>query len=165
MKKIVLTITSIFIFCSGNLLLAENNSSQLPSFVYPLLDSKVSSKYGNRKHPIKKVTRHHNGIDLATPKDTPIRAISAGKVIFADPHFGYGKLIVIEHSDGKTSHYGHCDRIISQIGKDVSAGEIIGYVGDTGSATGPHLHLEIRENGKPLDPLKIFPWLIVEAEG
>ena len=135
------------------------------SYIYPLMDARVSSNFGTRKHPITKAVRHHQGLDLAAPKDAPIRAISGGTVVFSDPHSGYGNLVVLLHPDGTSSHYGHNSRNLATPGTKVKAGAIIALVGSTGLATGPHLHFEIRRNGQAQDPLKIFPGLLVAAEG
>lgn len=135
------------------------------SFVYPIVYPRVSSKFGMRKHPIYKVRRHHKGLDLVAPPGTPIRAIAAGTVIFSDPYAGYGNLVVVKHRNGITSHYGHCKEIKTNIGKVVRPGEIIATLGNTGSSTGPHLHLEIRKNGVALDPLKLLPGVQAQAEG
>jgi murein DD-endopeptidase MepM/ murein hydrolase activator NlpD len=135
------------------------------AYVYPIVAARMSSGFGDRKHPIYRVARHHKGIDLAAPKDTPIRAIRAGTVVFADPYAGYGNLIVILHDDGLTSHYGHCNSFETQIGAKVEAGHIIARVGSTGKVTGPHLHFEIRRNGVAENPEKFLPGLTAKALG
>jgi murein DD-endopeptidase MepM/ murein hydrolase activator NlpD len=141
---------------------AQNNKE---TTVYPIVGTRISSSYGLRVHPIAKRRRHHAGLDLAAPSEAPVRAIRAGTVVFADPHGGYGNLIVIEHHNGMTSHYGHLHEISTEIGKSVSAGEIIGTVGTTGQVTGPHLHFEIRRDGAPVDPITIFPNIAKRGEG
>lgn len=133
--------------------------------VYPLMGTRISSDFGSRFHPVLKRTKHHGGIDLAAPKDSPIRAIREGTVVFADPHGGYGNLIVVVHPDGLTSHYGHCSSIQVRTGQRIRAGQVIGEVGSTGRVTGPHLHFEIRKNGVPLDPENFIPDLASEAQG
>jgi len=135
------------------------------AFVYPVMGPRISSDYGSRRHPIKRFSHHHNGIDLAAPKGSPIRVIAEGQVVYADPYAGYGKLIVVRHKNGLTSHYGHCSKIDVQPGQQVRAGDIIGTVGSTGISTGPHLHFEIRKSGKPLDPEKVLPGLADSAQG
>lgn len=135
------------------------------AFVYPVMGPRLSSDYGKRRHPIRRATQHHHGIDLAAPAGAPIRAIADGRVMFADPYAGYGKLIVIQHSDGLTSHYGHCSRLSVEPGATVRAGEIIGTVGSTGISTGPHLHFELRKQGSPLNPERILPGLASASEG
>jgi murein DD-endopeptidase MepM/ murein hydrolase activator NlpD len=134
-------------------------------FVYPLVGTRISSSFGTRTHPVRSVVRHHSGIDLAAPHGSPIRAIQSGVIVFADPHSGYGNLIVISHTDHITSHYGHCDTIRVRPGQRVKAGEIIGTVGSTGLVTGPHLHFELRQNGDPLNPELVIPKLGLVGEG
>jgi murein DD-endopeptidase MepM/ murein hydrolase activator NlpD len=135
------------------------------SFVYPLMGTRVSSYFGIRKHPVLKVVRHHDGIDLAAPDGASIRAVSDGVVVFADPYGGYGKYIVIQHANNMTSHYGHCSQIQVRTGQHIKAGQIIGRVGSTGQVTGPHLHFEIRRDGQAQDPEKFIPGLALAAEG
>lgn len=135
------------------------------AFVYPLVGTRVSSSFGIRAHPVKRVTRHHAGIDLAAPYGSQIRAVRDGVVIFADPYSGYGNLVVVKHSNGMTTHYGHCRTMLVRPGQAVKAGQIISTVGSTGLSTGPHLHFEIRLNGSPVDPQQYIPGLGEEAEG
>ena len=135
------------------------------AFVYPVMGPRMSSDFGLRKHPIKKARRHHDGIDLAAPVGAPIRAIANGQVIYADPHGGYGKYIVIRHQNGITSHYGHCDTMKVTPGHSIAAGEIIGTVGSSGASTGPHLHFEIRRDGAAQDPEMFLPGLAEQAAG
>jgi len=134
-------------------------------YVHPVMTPRVSSPFGNRNHPIYKVRRHHNGIDLAAPEGAAIRAISEGLVVFADPYAGYGNLVVIQHAEGITSHYGHCKTIKVNPGTRVKAGEVIATVGSTGNVTGPHLHLEIRINGQPQNPEHFIPGLTEKPRG
>ncbi len=134
-------------------------------FVYPIMAPKLSSGFGNRKHPIRRVVRHHDGVDLAAPEDAPIRAIADGYVVFAGTYGSYGRLIVIRHNDKVTSHYGHCQKLNVEVGQRIAAGRIIGTVGSSGAATGPHLHFEIRLDGKALDPFKLIPELTTRGEG
>lgn len=135
------------------------------AYVYPVMGPRMSSDYGVRKHPIKKVTRHHHGMDLAAPLGAPIRAIADGQVMYADPHGGYGRLIAIKHSDGFSSHYGHCASMTVAPGERVKAGQIIGTVGSTGISTGPHLHFEVRYRGEPRDPETVLPGIAELANG
>lgn len=135
------------------------------SIVYPLMGARISSSFGTRNHPVLKVTRHHGGVDLAAPVGAPIRSIKNGTVVFADPHGGYGNLVVIQHKDGFTSHYGHCDTIKVRPGQKVRGGDIIATVGATGRVTGPHLHLEIRHEGIPIDPETLIENLASAGEG
>ncbi|MCB0322088.1 MAG: M23 family metallopeptidase [Bdellovibrionales bacterium] len=135
------------------------------TIVFPLMAPRLSSTYGVREHPIRKVHRHHNGVDLAAPVNAHVRAVAPGKVVFADSYAGYGKLVTIQHDNGFTSLYGHLHEIRVDPGELVNAGDIIGRVGSTGVATGPHLHFEWRHHGEPMDPLEVFPSLARDAEG
>jgi murein DD-endopeptidase MepM/ murein hydrolase activator NlpD len=135
------------------------------SLVYPVMGPRMSGDFGMRKHPIKKRHQHHHGIDLAAPMGAPIRSIAAGQVIYSDPFGGYGRIVVVRHASGLTSHYGHCAETHVQIGDRVAAGDIIGTVGSTGLSTGPHLHFEIRIDGKPQNPERYLPGLDSPAEG
>jgi murein DD-endopeptidase MepM/ murein hydrolase activator NlpD len=154
----------LFLFSSA---LITNAAFAMPknAYVYPLLATKVSSDYGLRKHPIKKAVRHHHGMDLAAPKGAPIRVIKSGMVVFADPYAGYGNLVVVQHGNGLTSHYGHCNTILVKPGQRVRAGQIIATVGSTGISTGPHLHFEMRIKGEPYDPERFLPGIADLAEG
>lgn len=129
----------------------------LSSWVYPVLGPRLSSDYGRRNHPFRKVLRHHHGVDLAAPVGAQVRAVAAGTVIFADPYGGYGKFVVVRHNKGLTSHYGHCDSVAVSPGQSVRAGQVIARVGNSGRSTGPHLHLELRLNGVPTNPEHILP--------
>lgn len=135
------------------------------SLVYPVMGPRLSSDFGLRRHPIRKHHAHHHGVDLAAPQGAPIRVIAAGQVVYADPLGGYGKVIVVKHASGLTSHYGHCESIGVSIGQIVKPGDILGTVGSTGLSTGPHLHFEIRQDGKPQHPEKYLPGLDAPAAG
>jgi murein DD-endopeptidase MepM/ murein hydrolase activator NlpD len=136
------------------------------NFVYPVMGPRTSSSFGIRQHPVtKKPRKHHDGIDLAAPTGATIRSIATGHVIFADRFGGYGNLVVIKHSDGLTSHYGHCNETSVRVGQKVLAGDVIATVGSTGLSTGPHLHFEIRRNGEPQHPERFLPGLASPAEG
>ena len=121
-------------------------------FVYPVMGPRRSSGYGLRVHPIKHFSAMHQGVDLAAPSGSFIRAISGGTVVFADPYAGYGNLVVIKHNKHVTTHYGHCETIRVRAGQHINPGEIIATVGSTGHSTGPHLHFELRVDGESLDP-------------
>lgn len=114
----------------------------------------VSSEFGKRKNPFSGKIKNHNGIDLAAAEGTPVYAIKDGAVyttIENDPEFG--NYIILTHDTGKmTSVYAHLSKIQVERYQSVRKGDIIGYVGQTGMATGPHLHFEIRQGGKAEDP-------------
>ncbi|MES2933050.1 MAG: M23 family metallopeptidase [Pseudomonadota bacterium] len=123
----------------------------------PLEFSRISSGFSMRVHPISGQWKQHKGVDFAASSGTPIRASGDGTVEFAGQQGGYGNLIVLKHWSNYSTVYGHMSRFASGIrrGSPVEQGEIIGYVGATGWATGPHLHYEFRINNEPHDPMGI----------
>ncbi|MBY0274870.1 M23 family metallopeptidase [Candidatus Binatia bacterium] len=126
----------------------------------PLEYTRVSSDFSrSRFHPILARNRAHQGVDLAAPHGTPVRAMADGKVTFAGWFGQLGRTVRIEHANGSyESVYGHFSRIASSVeeGRKVRKGEIIGYVGRTGLATGPHLHLELLVDGEHVDPMDLL---------
>lgn len=116
----------------------------------PVLGS-ITSKFG-AKSSIR--SGAHTGLDIAAKKGTDIKAISEGKVVFASTSGSYGKLVKILHDNGVETWYAHCSKLYVSNGDTVSAGDVIAAVGSTGNSTGPHLHLEIRINGNPVNPQK-----------
>ena len=113
----------------------------------------VSSSFGMRVHPILGSHRFHRGVDLRAGFGTPIRASAEGRVTFAGWNGGYGRQVMIDHGQGLASMYAHMSRMAARPGSQVRRGDIIGYVGSTGLSTGPHLHYEVLQNGKPVNPL------------
>ncbi len=121
----------------------------------PLDGARLSSRFGNRKHPILGYTRLHAGVDFAAPTGTPIYAAGDGTVDVARTNGGYGKYIRIRHNGTYATAYAHLNGYARGVrqGKRVRQGQVIGYVGSTGRSTGPHLHYEIHRDGKPINPL------------
>ncbi|MYN14116.1 peptidoglycan DD-metalloendopeptidase family protein [Pusillimonas sp. TS35] len=117
--------------------------------------SRVSSTFGNRRHPVHGNWRAHNGVDYAAPSGTPIHATADGEVSFIGQQSGYGNTIILKHYGNYTTLYAHQSRFAAGLkkGDKVSQGDLIGYVGSTGWATGPHLHYEFRIANKAVDPL------------
>lgn len=117
----------------------------------------LSSLYGIRRHPIKDSKTLHNGVDLATIQGTPIFASAAGTVIQVgyQPK-GYGYFVRIKHSFGFESLYGHLNEVVLKVSTKISSQQLIGYSGNTGFSTGPHLHYEVIKNGKAIDPIPSF---------
>jgi murein DD-endopeptidase MepM/ murein hydrolase activator NlpD len=130
-------------------------SVRRPFLRTPVQFSRISSGYGKRKHPILGRWRRHTGIDYAAPRGTPIRATAAGRIVLRGRKGGYGNAIIIKHGHGFSTLYGHMQRFRSgiRVGSYIEQGQIIGYVGMTGLATGPHLHYELRVNGRHHNPL------------
>lgn len=124
----------------------------------PLKYSRISSKFSNsRMHPVLRIRRPHHGVDYAAPSGTPVQSISNGVVIARGYAGGGGNTVKIRHSRGYVSGYLHLKGYASGIktGASVTQGQIIGYVGSTGTSTGPHLDFRIWKNGKAIDPLKM----------
>ena len=117
--------------------------------------TRISSTFGMRRHPIHKTWTGHKGVDYAAPAGTPIHSTANGTVKFAGVQRGYGNVVIIEHFGKYSTVYAHQSRIARGIkpGTKVSQGQLIGYVGSTGWATGPHLHYEFRIGNRPVDPL------------
>jgi murein DD-endopeptidase MepM/ murein hydrolase activator NlpD len=120
----------------------------------PLNFTRISSNFNpNRRHPVLNTIRAHRGVDYAAPTGTPIRAAGDGKVLFRGVQGGYGNTIILQHGSNITTLYGHMSRFgKARVGARVAQGDVIGYVGKTGLATGPHLHYEYRVNGAHRNP-------------
>jgi murein DD-endopeptidase MepM/ murein hydrolase activator NlpD len=135
-----------------------DGSSRTKAFLRsPVEFSRVSSGFGRRFHPIFKNWRAHTGVDFAAPEGTRVLASADGQVVAAGVRGGYGNAIELRHGGGVTTLYGHLSRFAAGIhsGARVSQGQVIGYVGHTGWATGPHLHYEFRIAGVFQDPLRV----------
>lgn len=113
----------------------------------------ISSDFGQRVHPIFKVSSFHSGIDIGASSGTPIKAADSGEVLFSGWRGGYGRTVIIAHGGDQTTLYGHCSSLNVNTGDIVQKGDIIAAVGSTGYSTGPHLHFEVRANGEPQDPM------------
>ena len=132
-------------------------STQAPSssgWIKPLKSYTITSPFGMRIHPIHKVERFHEGVDMAAPQGTPIYAAKSGKVTTTSFQAGgAGYYVSINHGDGFASIYMHMTHYIVKPGQHVSTGQVIGYVGSTGGSTGPHLHFGISYNGTYVNPM------------
>jgi murein DD-endopeptidase MepM/ murein hydrolase activator NlpD len=121
----------------------------------PVQFSRISSRFNSaRKHPILNRIRAHKGVDYAAPVGTPVRAAGEGRVRFVGQQGGYGNVVELEHGSGVVTVYGHLSRFAKSLkrGQRVELGQVIAYVGQTGLATGPHLHYEYRVRGKHQNP-------------
>ncbi len=123
----------------------------------PVSFTRLSSTFGMRKDPVLGYTRLHKGVDYAAPTGTPIHAAGDGIIVFRGTKHGYGNFIAIKNTPTYTTAYGHMSRFAPglHVGSHVTQGEVIGYVGQTGFATGPHLHYEVRVDGRPENPLTV----------
>ena len=120
----------------------------------PIPGAPITDSFGPRTHPIFGDVRMHNGIDFGAAEGTPIRAAADGTVVSAGAQGGYGNATVIDHGKSLATLYAHQSRMAVAAGQSVKRGQVIGYVGHTGYATGPHLHFEVRVNGTPVDPMR-----------
>jgi murein DD-endopeptidase MepM/ murein hydrolase activator NlpD len=115
----------------------------------------LSSQFSqSRFHPVLHQSRPHEGIDLSAPMGAPIVAPAAGRIISVATEPGYGRTFEIDHGHGIVTRFAHCSRIVVRVGQQVTRGQLIATVGNTGLATGPHLHYEVHVNGQPVDPLR-----------
>ena len=121
----------------------------------PINGARLSSPFGLRKHPILGFTKHHNGTDFAAPTGTPIMASGNGTVIKAGWCGNGGNCVRIRHNSSYTTGYGHLSKFATKTGRRVRQGQVIGYVGNTGMSTGPHLHYTVKYNGKFINSQKL----------
>lgn len=137
----------------------EDGRNKKKAFIRtPVKFARISSRFSNnRYHPKLKRWRAHRGVDYAAPTGTPIKAAGKGKVIFRGTKGGYGRTVIVQHGSKYTTLYAHMSKYAKSAkkGKTVSQGQIIGYVGKSGLATGPHLHYEFRVNGVHRNPLTV----------
>ena len=130
----------------------EKGVISIPS-IKPLADFTFTSAFGVRSDPFRGGASMHAGIDLASKVGTPIYATADGMVNRAEWFGGYGNCVEIEHGKGISTRYGHMSKIVAHDGQRVARGDLIGYVGSTGRSTGPHLHYEVRIDGRAVNPI------------
>ncbi len=126
---------------------------------WPVAGTAIGSGFGVREHPILGGPRPHRGVDLPAPSGTPVRAAADGTIRFRGRNGNYGRFIRLDHGFGLETAYGHLRGYARDLrrGTRVRRGEVIGYVGSSGLSTGPHLHYEVRMNGRAVDPLPFLP--------
>nr|WP_246480559.1 M23 family metallopeptidase [Motiliproteus sediminis] len=119
-----------------------------------------TDSFGYRKHPVTGKKRHHNGLDFLANTGTPVYATADGAVEYSGFHkeSGFGNLVIVNHNFGFKSYYAHLKQAKVKSGKLVRKGELIGYSGNSGVSTGPHLHYEVRYLYKPLNPVPFVKW-------
>ncbi|WP_341504021.1 M23/M56 family metallopeptidase [Gallaecimonas sp. GXIMD4217] len=143
--------------------LALAGKAGVEAFVSPLPDARVTSSFGMRPWPFKdgqhKKQRLHKGIDLGAPRGTKVQVPAAGVVTFSGSKGASGEVVVIDHGNGMETLYAHLDKRLVDKGEQVGQGQILGLVGSTGKATGPHLHWELRQDGQVVDPASQVPVL------
>jgi murein DD-endopeptidase MepM/ murein hydrolase activator NlpD len=121
----------------------------------PMEFSRVTSSFKMRLHPVFQTMRAHMGVDYGAPSGTPVRSVADGVVDFAGVQNGFGNVVMVKHGNSNTTVYAHLSRINVRQGQHVNQGQNVGAVGQTGWATGPHLHFEFRVNGVHRDPLTV----------
>lgn len=137
---------------------APDGRSLRQAFIRTPVDvGRISSSFGPRKHPILGYARQHQGVDYAAPTGTPIRAAGNGRIVHRSNKGGYGKTVIIDHGNERKTLYAHMNGFRSgqSVGARVSQGQVIGYVGMSGLATGPHLHYEFHLRGSPVNPVTV----------
>ena len=136
----------------------DGNSMRKEFLRNPIDFARISSRFNpNRRHPVLNTIRAHKGTDYAAPTGTPIKATGDGRIIHAGKKGGYGNTVIIQHGSTYQTIYAHLSRFNrnTRVGRSVKQGQVIGYVGSTGLATGPHLHYEFLVNGVHRDSLRI----------
>jgi murein DD-endopeptidase MepM/ murein hydrolase activator NlpD len=123
--------------------------------IWPV-DGRLMSSYGLRNDPFSGEGAYHTGVDITAPTGTPVKATADGVVTKAEWSNGYGKLVVVSHSNGMQSWYGHLSKFDVIAGQEIRQGEILGRVGSTGRVTAPHLHYEVRVGGAPVNPYRFL---------
>ena len=131
--------------------LEHNDFGASLSFITPVAGRR-SSEYGERTDPFTGNQRRHQGVDIAAPEGSPIRAAAPGEVTYSGEMPGYGNVVIIEHGDGFETRYAHNADNSVRKGDTVAAGQVVATVGSTGRSTGPHLHFEVRKDGDSVDP-------------
>ncbi len=156
-KIVLITLVASLLVCGQTMLASCSHSvyqtdstAASAQWCFPLAGAKVISPYGGRGG------KQHTGVDLKTKDKDEIRAAFDGVVVWSKPYYGYGNLIRIKHDNGLETYYSHNSKNLVKEGDHVKAGQVIGLTGKTGRATTPHLHFEIRVNGKPCNPGKYF---------
>jgi murein DD-endopeptidase MepM/ murein hydrolase activator NlpD len=155
-------LTSSFKEAGDSLALHADRLAATPS-IMPTTGWLSSAFSRMREHPILHGARPHEGIDVTAPMGAPIEAPAAGTVIQTGWEAGYGNTVTIDHGYGIVTKFAHASRILVKVGDRVKRGELIAQVGNTGLSTGPHLHYEVRVNGRPVDPRRyILPEVVTD---
>jgi len=143
------------LFIPGGTLSAWERASAIGEVFKSPVRGRITSRMGFRVDPFTKRRAYHTGVDIAIKLGTPVHASQFGRVLFAGYRGNYGKTVVIVHPQGYRTLYSHLDKIMVKRGQAVQQGDRIGSVGSTGRSTGPHLHFEMHQHGKLVDPLKV----------
>ena len=141
---------------SGGTFVTPRVAESVPSAPEELrtLASDITSAFGWRQDPFTGATTFHNGVDLRAAEGDPVVSTGAGRVVFSGTDGGYGTSVIIQHANGLTTRYAHLSAALVSLGQHIEDGQVLGLAGSTGRATGPHLHYEVRVDGKAVDPLQ-----------
>lgn len=148
LRFLLLPLAALQLHCAG-----KPASSDSPNLQWPV-EGRVSSEFGAHRG-----RRRHQGIDIRAPAGTAIRAAAAGRVTGSQSLRGYGNVVIVDHGSSVETRYAHNRRNLVGKGQRIARGEVIAKVGQTGNATAPHLHFEVRWRGEPQDPRKWLPTL------
>lgn len=147
----IVSVEEITEFYEGYLKKINYNISYTP-LGYPY-KGRITSQFGHRENPFNgSGVETHKGLDIKGPNGAPVKSMAKGKVIFAGVKGGYGNCVMIKHAHGIETLYGHLSRIKVAVGQNIMIGQQIGNIGSTGRSTGPHLHYEVHQNGKKINP-------------
>ncbi len=154
MKHLPLFLLVVFLFAG-----LKNSPAQTAPSICPIRGktaADISGDFGPRTHPVLKIVKQHDGVDIEVPVGTPVLATAAGKVVLAGPREGYGLEIELAHGGGFRTLYAHLSKVIVAPGAGVKKGQVIGYSGRSGLASTAHLHYEVVKDGKRVDPKPYF---------
>ena len=140
------------LFGEGDVAQKKSPVSDIPSGNPIAGGGRISSEFGMRIHPVHGDRRMHAGIDIAAPNGTAVSSTADGMVKFAGEQGGYGNMVILDHGNGVETRYAHLSSLSVKAGDVVADGDLVGNVGSTGTSTGNHLHYEVRENGKAINP-------------
>ena len=136
------------------LFISRNTQDELFIAGRPIKWGWMSSAYGYRTDPFSGKRAWHAGVDFAGKEDSDIVAVASGVVTWSGTRYGYGNLVEVNHGDGYTTRYAHCKSLLASVGDVVEKGQVLATMGSTGRSTGPHVHYEVRKQGKPVNPKK-----------
>lgn len=136
------------------LFVSRNTQDELFIAGRPIKWGWMSSAYGFRTDPFSGKRAWHGGVDFAGKEDSDIIAVASGVVTWSGTRYGYGNLVEVNHGDGYTTRYAHCKSLLASVGDVVEKGQVLATMGSTGRSTGPHVHYEVRKQGKPVNPKK-----------
>jgi len=151
--KVVKRDTGVYSPRSGKASAGATDAAGPHNMLMPVM-GRISSMFGNRRHPKSKRMHFHSGIDIVARKGTPIASAESGKVSFTGWRRGYGLVVIVDHAGDLQTVYAHCSKVAVKAGQAVNAGQRIAYVGNTGVTTGSHLHFEVRRSGNVRNPFR-----------